>query len=256
MFVVAFRVGLNVVDSNVIDVGYAGVLGADRIMDGKGLYGGERFSADVEHGDTYGPLNYVAYIPFEQALPWSGGWDDLPAAHGAALTFDLLTLLGLLLLGRRLRAGPAGRELGVALAFAWAAFPYSAFALETNSNDSLVALSTVGALLALTWAPTRAGLSAAGARPRDRLRRGGQVRPARAGAAVRHGWHGPAAVAAALGARLRAGPCAVALAAFVPAIPDGGLRELYDSTSAIRPRARRRSRSGARSTGSAGSTRW
>jgi hypothetical protein len=42
-------------------------------------------------------------------MPWSGKWDDLPAAHGAALTFDLITLLGLVLLGRRLRPGREGR---------------------------------------------------------------------------------------------------------------------------------------------------
>ena len=39
VFLVGFRVALNVVDSNVIDVGYAGVIGADRIVDGDGLYG-------------------------------------------------------------------------------------------------------------------------------------------------------------------------------------------------------------------------
>ena len=39
--------GLNVADSNVIDVGYAGVIGADRIVDGDPLYG-EGFSDDVE----------------------------------------------------------------------------------------------------------------------------------------------------------------------------------------------------------------
>ena len=111
MLLVGFRVALNVVDSNVIDVGYAGVIGADRIADGDQLYG-EGFSADVERGDTYGPVTYLAYLPFEQALPWSGRWDDLPAAHGAALAFDLITLLGLVLLGRRLRPGREGRELG------------------------------------------------------------------------------------------------------------------------------------------------
>ena len=35
VFLVGFRIGLNMVDSNVIDVGYAGVLGADRIADGR-----------------------------------------------------------------------------------------------------------------------------------------------------------------------------------------------------------------------------
>ena len=34
LFLVGFRIGLNVADSNVIDVGYAGVIGADRMADG------------------------------------------------------------------------------------------------------------------------------------------------------------------------------------------------------------------------------
>ena len=140
VFLVGFRVALNVVDSNVIDVGYAGVLGADRIVDGDGLYG-DGFSRDVPKGDTYGPVNYLLYVPFEQAMPWSGRWDDLPAAHGAAIAFDLLTIGVLLLLGRALRPGREGTALGVALAYAWAAYPYTAFALETNSNDTLVALA-------------------------------------------------------------------------------------------------------------------
>ncbi len=47
-----------------------GVIGADRIADGTRLYG--NFPKDNEHGDTYGPVNYVAYVPFEQIWPWSG----------------------------------------------------------------------------------------------------------------------------------------------------------------------------------------
>ena len=43
-------------------------------------------------GDTYGPVNYYAYVPFERVWPWSGSWDDLPAAHGAAVFFDLADL--------------------------------------------------------------------------------------------------------------------------------------------------------------------
>ena len=35
VFLAAFRIGLNMADSNVIDVGYAGVIGADRIADGE-----------------------------------------------------------------------------------------------------------------------------------------------------------------------------------------------------------------------------
>jgi hypothetical protein len=217
VFLTAFRIGLNVADSNVIDVGYAGVVGADRIVDGDSLYG-EGFSDDVERGDTYGPVTYLLYVPFEQALPWSGRWDDLPAAHGAAISFDLLVLGGLLLLGRRLRPGRDGAALGVVLAYAWVAYPYTTFVLESNSNDSLVALGCVGALLAATL-----------------------VRDYAAGL-----WTG---VAVALGAAAKFVTLALAplfarreplvfgaallltlVATVAPFVPDGGLRELYDRT--------------------------
>ena len=225
VFLLSFRIGLNVVDSNVIDVGYAGVIGADRIVDGDRLYG-EGFSDDVERGDTYGPLSYLAYVPFEQALPWSGRWDDLPAAHGAAIAFDLLTAAGLLLLGMRLRPGREGRLFGLALAYAWAAFPYTAFALETNSNDALVALACVAALLALTIRPARTRLGAAA-----------RATAVAAGAAAKFA---PLALAPLFAVypsrersrvRLYALVLVVLLAvAVIPFIPDGSLRELYDRT--------------------------
>ena len=104
VFILGVRAGLNVVGSNVIDVGYASVIGADRFGSGEPVYG--NFPVDNSRGDTYGPVLYYAYVPFEALLPWSGTWDDLPAAHVAAVVFDLLTAAGLWLLGRRLR-GPA-----------------------------------------------------------------------------------------------------------------------------------------------------
>jgi hypothetical protein len=141
VFLVGFRVGLNLTNANVIDVGYAGVIGADRLTSGKPLYG--HWPSDNANGDTYGPVNYYAYVPFEQVFGWSGHWDDLPASHGAAVAFDLLTLLGLFFLGRRIR----GPTLGVVLAYAWAAYPFTLYALSSNSNDSLVAMLVVLALL-------------------------------------------------------------------------------------------------------------
>jgi hypothetical protein len=147
LFLVGFRVGLNVADSGAIDVGYAGVVGADRIAHGEQLY--DNFPEDVSQGDTYGPVNYYAYVPFERIWPWSGSWDDLPAAHGAAVFFDLATFALLLWLGLRIRPGPEGRKLGATLAFGWAAFPYTAYVLESNSNDSLVAMLLVAMLLVL-----------------------------------------------------------------------------------------------------------
>jgi hypothetical protein len=143
LFLIGFRVGLNVADSGAIDVGYAGVVGADRIAHGEQLYGD--FPSDVAQGDTYGPANYLAYVPPELIWPWSGEWDDLPAAHGAAVLFDLATFALLIVLG--LRRG--GKKLAATLAFAWAAYPYTAYVLESNSNDSLVALLLVAALLLL-----------------------------------------------------------------------------------------------------------
>ena len=158
VLLVGGRVLLNVTDSNVIDVGYSGVIGADRIADQDPIYG--NFPSDDQSGDTYGPVAYYAYVPFEQIFPWSGTWDDLPAAHAAAIFFDLATIAGLFLLGRRLRRGRRGTELGVLFAFAWAACPYTAYALESNTNDALVALTLVAALLCLT-SPIPRGISLA-----------------------------------------------------------------------------------------------
>ncbi len=155
---IGVRVGLNVADSNVIDVGYAGVIGADKIADREPPYGD--FPNDNLHGDTYGPAAYYAYVPFEQLLPWSGSWDDLPAAHAAAIFFDLATIAVLFALGLRLRPGVAGRTLGVTLAFAWAACPYTAFALESNTNDSLVSLLLALALLVLSSPAARGAMLA------------------------------------------------------------------------------------------------
>jgi hypothetical protein len=153
VFLLGFRIALNVVDSNVVDVGYAGVIGAERIVDGRALYG--HYPHDNEHGDTYGPVNYEAYVPFQQVFGWSGTWDDLPAAHAAAIFFDLLATALLFLIGRRMR----GPTLGVALAYAWVSFPFTLFALESNSNDTLVAVLVLAALLAASYRSSAATLA-------------------------------------------------------------------------------------------------
>ena len=50
LFLLGFRVGLNVADSGTIDVGYASVAGADRITHGEPIY--DNFPDDVSQGQT------------------------------------------------------------------------------------------------------------------------------------------------------------------------------------------------------------
>ena len=166
LFLLGFRIGLNVEEERrVIDVGYAGVIGADRILDGRAPYGAmpvaenrtpcgdadadgevrERIQSNGRcesanpRGDTYGPVAYLAYVPSVLAFGWSGKWDALPAAHAAAIAFDLLTLAGLVLVGRRF----GGTRLAAVLAFGWVAYPFTTYALLANSNDALMPAALV-----------------------------------------------------------------------------------------------------------------
>ena len=161
VFLTGFKIGLNVEDSNVIDVGYSGVVGAHRIANGEAPYGhmpveekklepcgraddegtirdrvqtNGRCESANPRGDTYGPVAYLAYVPGYLLFGWSGKWDDLPAAHFASIAFDVLCVIGLALVGLRL----GGRELGASLAFAWAAYPFTLYASSSNTNDALV----------------------------------------------------------------------------------------------------------------------
>jgi hypothetical protein len=143
VFLIGFRVALNVTNGNVIDVGYASVIGADRLLHGDSLYGG--FPLDNPHGDTYGPLAYAAYVPFVLAFPFGGTWDGLPAAHAAALTFDLVCLGGMWIVGARL----GGRPLAVLLAYLWTACPFTLLVQNSGANDALVAALTLAAFLCL-----------------------------------------------------------------------------------------------------------
>ena len=214
-----FRIVLNIVDSQVIDIGFANVVGADRIADGQGVYDGS-FSPLIDRGDSYGPLSYIAYIPFEQLFPWGGGLEELPAAHAAAIVFDLAVVGLLYLAGVRVRGGREGRELGIALAFAWLAYPYTLYALDANGgNDALVAVLLLAALIAFA-SPLRRGLAIG------------------LGAAVKFGPFALAPLFAAGPGERRVRSTVLFAIAFVavwaavllPLLPDGGFREFYDRT--------------------------
>ena len=149
-------VGLNL-DSRVIDVGYAGVAGADLILEGTIPYA--NMPQDVGTGDTYGPLNYLLYVPFVLIFVFSGEWDFPPAAHALTIFSFLVGALALLFAGWKLSSGPKG---GAALLFAWAVFPYTLYSANNNTNDIVVAAMLAVGLAVASSAIGRGASIAAG----------------------------------------------------------------------------------------------
>src|SRR5918912_1909886 len=108
VFLAGFKVGMNIEASNVIDVGYAGPIGAERIVrEHQAPYGHFPIEDDLKpcgaadangeirdriqtngrcesanpQADTYGPVSYESYIPAYLVFGWSGKWDRLPTSH-------------------------------------------------------------------------------------------------------------------------------------------------------------------------------
>ncbi len=213
------RIALNVIDSQVIDIGVAGVIGADRIGDGAPLYQGDFSDIAGLRGDVYGPANYLAYLPFEVGFGWDGVWDNAAAAHAAAISFDLLCTAGLVAVGRRLRDGLEGRALGWALGFAWVACPWTLYVMNANANDALIAALAIGSLIALGSPPARGALVAAAAAAKFGS---AALAPLFATADGERRWRAAVLFSAAF--------VVVALALSLPFLPDGGVREFYDRT--------------------------
>ena len=177
VFLAGFRIGLNVEASNVIDVGYAGVIGADRILAGQSPYGhfpveeslkecgppgadgnvreriqeNGRCESANPRGDTYGPVAYLAYVPGKALFGWTGKWDDLPAAHFTSIVWDLVCLVGLVLVGRRY----GGPRLAATLAFAWVAYPFTQYVSSSNTNDAILPAFLIWGFWLASAAPAR-----------------------------------------------------------------------------------------------------
>lgn len=152
LVLVGSRVALSLVSHQLIDVGAASTVGAHRI-----LLGDSPYYAAAAGSDTYGPITYLAYVPFDLLFPWKSDWGYLHAAQAAAIFFDLVTIGGLVLIGRRLRPGPQGLRLGLVLGWAWAACPFTLLGLMMHVNDGLVAMLSVLSLLAFA-SPTGRGV--------------------------------------------------------------------------------------------------
>jgi Glycosyltransferase family 87 len=220
-----FRVGLSLTYGKVGDVGYGSAVGAVRLKEHQPLYVD---SGDLDqHLDTYGPVNYLAYDPFTRIWPPTKEEIERPksyevsAARAAAIAFDGLTILGLFLLGIRLRPGRSGRRLGLALAYGWVSFPYTLFPLMSNTNDTLISALLVAALLGLASAPARGAMIAlAGAAKFAPLALAPLFASGRGETRRLRAW-----TSFGLTATL------VALITVVPAIPgDGGVKTFYDQT--------------------------
>ena len=180
VFLGGFRIGLNLSDSNVIDVGYSGVIGAQRIASGQAPWGhfpveaGKPCSAAVNgtypfriqtngrceaadaNGDTYGPVAYEAYLPGYAAIGWKGKGDDLDAARFTSILFDVLAMVGLALVGRRF----GGFRLAATLAFAWAAYPFTQYVSSSNTNDAIQPVMLIFGFWLAASAPARGVFSA------------------------------------------------------------------------------------------------
>ena len=133
-----FRIGLNVADSQVIDIGFAGVVGADRIADGDGVYDGD-FTPLI---DAATPTGRPTTSPTCRSSRSSLGRRPRGAA-GRPRRGDRLRLSpssGCCCSPAAPARGRRGPDLGIALAFAWLAYPYTLYALNANGgNDALVA---------------------------------------------------------------------------------------------------------------------
>jgi hypothetical protein len=172
VFLAGFRIGLNVRASNVIDVGYSGVIGAQRIWTGVVPYG--HFPVEDDRpacgpadsngeirdriqtngfcenanplGDTYGPVAYEAYLPGFWAFGWTRQWDSLPAVHFTSILFDIVGMLGMAFAGWRF-----GGRLGAAtLGFAWVAWPFTQYVSSSNSNDAIMPALLIWGFVVIT----------------------------------------------------------------------------------------------------------
>lgn len=157
LFAGGVRYGIEGWGSNVVDVGYAGVAGANDIRHGRIPYG--NMPSDNRHGDTYGPLNYLIYVPATAIWdrPEDNVWEDgLPAAMAVSIVADLMCAAALVLIGWRW----ISRRAAAVLVAGWMTYPYTGWVLGNNVNDLIVAAFLLMALAALPRAWLRGALVA------------------------------------------------------------------------------------------------
>jgi hypothetical protein len=205
--IIAGRLALAIASHAISDVGVSSIVGGHRILDGLPLY-----YAGSGHADTYGPIAYLAYVPFVWLFSLA------TAAKSAAIAFDVVTLAGLIALGIRMRGGKEGRRLGLLLAWSWAACPFTLLALMEHTNDGLIAMLSVLALLAFASPGARGAMLG--------LATAAKFSPAvLLGLFAHPAGRGRKATVACVAAF-----AAVVITAIGLSLPAGGIREFYDHT--------------------------
>ena len=160
VFLGGLRIGLNLeTPQGVIDVGLAGVIGADRILDGQAPYGHmpdtagraaapptrtERFATTSRRTDAARPpmlagtrmgrwpTSRTSPPCSPSAGPASGTRCRRPTRRRSPSTCSSSSACFSSV------AASAGTPLGTALAFGWIAFPFTAYAMNANSNDTIM----------------------------------------------------------------------------------------------------------------------
>jgi hypothetical protein len=152
VFLGGFKIGLNYRGgSNVIDVGYAGVIGAQRIAAGVMPYGNFPKEDDLK---ACGPADAAGEI--RDRIQSNGRCESANPLGDTYGLFDFLCLLGIALVG--LRYG--GPLLGGALALAWSAYPFTTYVLMSNTNDAIVPVFLIWGFLFASWSWARGAFAA------------------------------------------------------------------------------------------------
>lgn len=134
------------------DVAFAALAGATDLVHGVVPYG--HIPDFILHGDTYPLLTYAVYIPAAAVMPVRDFFDD---PQGALVIAAVAALLGAAMLyrlaSRSARDAPDGsdepaRVTGLRTALAWLAFPPVLLTASSGSNDVILAVFILAALLA------------------------------------------------------------------------------------------------------------
>jgi hypothetical protein len=143
---VALVVLVGLSSSNVLDVGYAVMEGATRIIHGVLPYG---HIPDILHGDTYPIGSYLFYAPLAWLTPVHGATDNADATLAVAVVAALCAAVGL---SRMLSVSSPGWRLdgqvaGLRVAITWLSFCPLIVTVSTGTTDVALAAMLVGGLL-------------------------------------------------------------------------------------------------------------